>query len=104
MGGWHRTRAAFLHAPGASVLCDGSPLSRLQSFEGALALGSERLRGLLVEGDSRERVWAAWALGLRVGGAFSAEASAQSRLEPDPGVRRHLVVLLAGLSEGAAIQ
>lgn len=79
-------------------------MGRLNAFDDGLALEPQALRALLLGGNAQERVWAAWALGLRLGGAFTTEATAQSRREPDPGVRRHLVVLLAGLQEGTAIR
>lgn len=49
---------------------------------------------LLRLGEPQERVWAAWTLGLRdQGGAWLVE---RARLDPTPGVRRHLAVMMAG--------
>ena len=50
---------------------------------------------LLAAGDPRERVWAAWTLGLRGGGA-EAWLADRARVDPTPGVRRHLAVMMAG--------
>lgn len=50
---------------------------------------------LAAAGDPRERVWAAWAIGLRAPQAHDWIAE-RARLDPEPGVRRHLAVMLAG--------
>lgn len=60
------------------------------------ALDTGALRRLLAEGSAQERVWAAWALGLRLGSQARPELARASRQEPDPGTRRHLLVILAG--------
>lgn len=68
----------------------------MDRFEEVDALDTDALRRLLTEGAERERVWAAWALSLRLGTQAWPELVWASRSEPDPGARRHLVVLLAG--------
>jgi len=88
----------------ARLVHEIATVSTLNTFQDGLNLEPQTLRALLVEGDAQERVWAAWALGLKVGRGFTSEATARSRREPDPGVRRHLVVLLAGLGEGVAVR
>jgi hypothetical protein len=75
----------------------------LGSFKDASALNLQGLRAILGEGDAQERVWAAWALGLSLGKMFGGEAADRSTREPDPGVRRHLIVVLAGLGERSAV-
>ena len=54
------------------------------------------VRRLSASGDPRERLWAAWTLGLR-GPKHHRWLARRSRLDPTPGVRRHLIVILAGL-------
>jgi len=61
------------------------------------------LRDLLAVGEPVERIWAAWALGLRLGGAAAGTLRRAAGVEPDSGARRHLVVALAGFGEHAAV-
>ncbi len=68
----------------------------MDRFDEVEALDTDALRRLLTEGTERERVWAAWALGLRLGTQARPDLARASRREPDPGARRHLAVLLAG--------
>jgi hypothetical protein len=56
-------------------------------------------RSLLVTGDPAERIWAIWALGLRLGKGVLADLQKEADLEALPGVRCQLVVVLAGLGE-----
>ena len=62
-------------------------------------LDAAELQALLLDGEPPERVWAAWALGLRHDVAFAHDLRASAAEEPDPGVRRHLIVILAGAGE-----
>jgi hypothetical protein len=55
------------------------------------------LRALLTEGRPEQRVWATWALALRHQGV--PEMIQRTAVEPDPGVRRTLAVILASHSE-----
>ena len=73
-----------------------------ESFAEVAEEGRDALQALLRDGDGPERVWAAWALALRLGGDSIPALSRET--QPDPGVRRHLVVVLAGLGEGAAVR
>jgi len=57
-----------------------------------------------VGGAPAERVWASWALALALGRDFIPQAEALTRAEPEPGVRRHLIVILAGAGERAAVR
>lgn len=68
----------------------------VDTFEQVAALPVERLEQLLQQGAPRERVWAAWALALRSATELPPEVARSAHEAPDPGVRRHLVVLLAG--------
>jgi hypothetical protein len=66
------------------------------SFEETAALDDVALRARVTGADPVERVWAIWALALRSGATAVAGRLAG---EPDPGVRRHLAVVLAGGGE-----
>src|SRR6188508_2924107 len=76
---------------------------RFTSFSEVDLLDAESLKTLLVGGEPPERVWAAWALGLRHHEAFARELRATAAEEPHAGVRRHLVVVLAGAGERQSI-
>lgn len=76
---------------------------RFTSFSEVDRLDAESLKILLVGGEPPERVWAAWAMGLRHHEAFARELRATAAEEPHAGVRRHLVVVLAGAGERRSI-
>jgi hypothetical protein len=67
------------------------------SFEEVSELSETRVLELLETGDQTERVWAAWALGMRLAGDSRADLSERLDGEPTRGVRQHLAVVLAGL-------
>ncbi len=71
----------------------------MRDFAELAHLDTEVLRSLLEAGEPPERVRAAWALALRLGGTIRRDLVQGARTEPDPGVRRHLVVVLAGYQE-----
>jgi hypothetical protein len=73
------------------------------SFAEVDRLDADELNALLVEGEPPERVWAAWALGLRHHEGFARELRATAAEEPEPGVRRHLIVILAGAGESRSL-
>jgi len=73
-----------------------STVMRYESFEALGALSNEELTNLSKHGDAAERVWAAWTRGLRIGAQFSNDALARLDTEPNSGIRRHLIVMLAG--------
>jgi hypothetical protein len=73
------------------------------SFADVAALPADELRALFARGEAQERVWAAWALGQRLDAAFARELAGSARADPHPGVRRHLIVVLAGAGERASI-
>jgi hypothetical protein len=63
-----------------------------------------RRRELLVAGDSPERVWAAWSLALDTGRRAAPWIVDSLKRWPEGGVRRHLVVVLAGLGERGVVR
>jgi HEAT repeat protein len=73
------------------------------SFEAVLRLPEEALRDLLAAGEPAERVWAAWALALRLDCASTIPLMQGAARDPDEGIRRHMVVLLTGLGEYEAV-
>ncbi|HEX8821544.1 MAG TPA: HEAT repeat domain-containing protein [Archangium sp.] len=75
----------------------------MRDFAEIARLDTEVLRSLLEAGEAPERVRAAWALALRLGGTLRPELIQGSLTEPHPGVRRHLVVVLAGYQERAVL-
>ncbi len=75
----------------------------MERFDEVAALDTEALRELLRAGEPRERVWAAWALSLRMGEAARPELLEVARGEPDAGARRHFTVVLAGYRDVDAL-
>jgi hypothetical protein len=71
----------------------------MTSYDAVARLDTPALRALLHAEAAHVRVWAAWALGLRLGAGARGELVAATRGEPDAGVRRHLLVVLAGERE-----
>ena len=69
------------------------------SWQHVAGLSLSQQRALLHSADPSERIWASWALALQLGGAAVAEVRTRPHDEPTPGVRRQLVVVLAGLGE-----
>ena len=74
-------------------------MAEYENFEAVSQLDIKTLRELLADGDAQERVWAAWALALRLGADSLPLLEAAVQASPTPGTRRHLVVVLAGLGE-----
>lgn len=75
----------------------------MERFDEVAELETEELRALLRSGAPRERVWAAWALSLRMGDAARPELLKVARGEPDAGARRHFTVVLAGYGDVDAL-
>ncbi|AKJ03991.1 HEAT repeat protein [Archangium gephyra] len=71
----------------------------MRDFVEIVRQDTEVIRSLLETGEPPERIRAAWALALRLGGTVRPELIQGSLAEPHPGVRRHLVVVLAGYQE-----
>jgi HEAT repeats len=69
---------------------------RYNHYQTVAQLTEAQQRVLLQTGDAVERVWAVWALALRDGSSLLPELNQWMHAEPDPGTRRHMVVLLAG--------
>jgi hypothetical protein len=67
-------------------------------FAATESLDDAAVRALLATGAAEQRVWAAWRIAMRRGSAMP-EIVAQVRGEPSAGVRRALVVVLAGHGE-----
>ena len=78
-------------------------MNRLEDFDDALRRPLDELRARLRDGDGPERVWAAWCIGMRSGGGVPAELRGAGLGDPDPGVRRHFAVMLAGAGEWDAL-
>jgi len=72
------------------------------SFDAVRTADDARLRELLRSCDGPERVWAAWALGLLLGG--DAVSVLAEGYQPNPGVRAHLIVVLAGFGQQSALR
>jgi hypothetical protein len=72
------------------------------AFEQVARLSAPEAGKLLRDGDAQERVWASWVIARAYGARGRAGAAVQALEvavagEPDAGVRRHLLVVLAGL-------
>ena len=72
-------------------------MAGIDSFDDVRGLAEPELRELLDRGRPEERVWAIWALAMRADAGTVSEIA--HRMEPDPGVRRNLAVVLAGHGE-----
>ncbi len=70
----------------------------VESLEQARALSRSELQLLLASDRPEQRLWAIWALALALGDA-AGDFAHRILDEPDPGVRRHLAVVLAGHGE-----
>lgn len=68
-------------------------------FDTIRPLATIELRRLLREGEPVVRAWAGWELGLRIGQAADPELAEAAKESPTPGVRRLLLVILAGHGE-----
>lgn len=80
----------------------GPAMSSIESFEETAKLDTPALRRLLASPRPEQRVWAIWALALREAGDLP-ELARQTAIEPNPGVRRTLAVVLAGHGEDALL-
>lgn len=69
------------------------------TYDQVSRLNSDTQRQLLQHGDALERVWAAWALGVTLGTQSMPEVLTTLQESPEPGIRRHLLVILAGFGE-----
>ena len=75
-----------------------------ESYEAVSALAEAEQRNLVRHGDAQERVWAAWALGLRLADSSGDAFLDGLRQEPPSGTRMHLAALLAGAGESKAVE
>jgi len=69
------------------------------SFSVVAALSLEEQRGLLERGDGPERLWAAWAIAQRLGRESLPLLRSASGSDLPDGLRRQLLVVLAGMGE-----
>jgi hypothetical protein len=74
------------------------------SFADVCALAPDARDQLLVTGAPIERLWSAWALGLATQRGAADRVEAATFAEPNPGLRRHFVVVLAGMSRCHALE
>jgi hypothetical protein len=74
------------------------------SFADVCALAPDARDQLLVAGAPIERLWSAWALGLATQRGAAERVEAAAFAEPSPGLRRHFVVVLAGMSRSHALE
>lgn len=75
----------------------------VRSFEQTRALSLAELRAQRASAEPRVRLWATWALAMRDPASTAARLE-DVRGEVDAGVRRHLVVVLAGRQDTAALE
>lgn len=68
-------------------------------FDTVLELPAKEQRRLLAEGDAPERLWAAWAVALRLGRDAVPSLTMSGALRAPSGLRRQLLVVIAGLGE-----
>jgi len=79
-------------------------MGAVQSYAEMERANTKLLRHFLEsETEPRLRVWAAWALAVRLGAGARSELTGPAAGDPDSGVRRHLIVVLAGLGERSVL-
>ncbi|APR78926.1 Hypothetical protein A7982_04273 [Minicystis rosea] len=69
------------------------------NFETVRSLPAPELRRLLAEGDAPERLWAAWAVALRLGADAVPLLARAETLRMPSGLRQQVLVIVAGLGE-----
>ena len=74
-------------------------MSRYTDYREVARLSQDAVVALSRTGDAQERVWAAWALGVRGGQEHRATLRESFVHDPDEGVRRHVLIVLVGLGE-----
>lgn len=75
-----------------------------RTYDQVSRLNTDTQRQLLQHGDAVERVWAAWALGVTLGTQSMPDLRISLQESPEPGTRRHLLVVLAGLGEQSVLR
>ena len=75
-----------------------------QNYAEVKQLNPKILSKLLATGDAQERIWAAWETGIRLGKEALPSISIQAGEAPDPGTRRHMIVVLAGLGQHSVLK
>src|SRR5688572_19639875 len=93
------TRAAE-PSGGRPARCPGGTIDLVMRYESLAAVAAEtteRVGRVLVRGDAQERVWATWLLAQRDAGMAVDRIGVAFEHEREVGVRRHMLVVLAGL-------
>ena len=80
------------------------PEERFDTFESVMEIDTASQKRLLHVGDEVEQVWAAWALGLKLGAHIIPELVECLKTCRFPGTRRHFLVVLAGLGERETLE
>lgn len=75
-----------------------------KSFTDVAEMDLSSQRHLLYNGTPEEQVWAAWALGLKLGEQAKPDLLAVLGQADQAGVRQHVVVILAGLGERSLLE
>lgn len=70
-----------------------------ENFSEVTNLSVSELRELLGTGEEVERLWAAWVLAMKLGTESLPELTSAATTSPSSGLRRHLIVILAGYGE-----
>lgn len=73
--------------------------SRYNSFDDVKNLEELQIKRLMKNGDTAEKVWAVWSLAIKKGKSSIPELLDSCEGEPSPGVRRHLIIVLAGMQQ-----
>lgn len=80
-------------------------ISQFNSYADVSILDEDQLRVLLAQGDEPVKVWAAWALGIKLNNAgIPDEIRGMMKGEPSPGIRQNMLVFLAGNGNGDILE
>ncbi|KKJ78325.1 hypothetical protein WH95_03210 [Kiloniella litopenaei] len=74
-------------------------VNRYNSFEDVNNLEEAKINNLLENGDGPEKVWAIWSLALKKWKSSASKLQSLPDGEPSSGVRRNLIVVLAGMQQ-----
>ena len=77
---------------------------RYQNFEDVNQLDTDAQRNLLEAGQPREKLWAAWSLGLHSDPTLKPQLLTEVNQGVLPGLRAKFVTMLAGLGERSALE
>jgi hypothetical protein len=79
-------------------------MAQYDGYDDIRDLDTSTLHALLDAGDGSEQIWAAWALAVRLGSNVQPDLAQAALTSPSPGLRRHVIVVLAGLGERALLK